>query len=158
MNVLSVFRETSMAGITALLSSLLLQASNGHDPAGIDSSSLPRNFLSTAHAVLYIINNVFLLSLQQTQELVTAADLRTELLYCVSFLVAFCSAKWDGGRDCEVLLRAFWSHEPWQLCRLLGRASSLALCREATVVVALVWCFCLSLILLSCFSFCGFHK
>ena len=101
-NVVGVFRETSLAGVTALLTSLLLQTSHGHDPARLDRASLPRNFLATAHAVLFIVNNVFLLALEDAQALVTAVDLRTEVLYCTSFLVAFCAAQWGDGMDHEV--------------------------------------------------------
>jgi hypothetical protein len=100
-NVLAMCRETSFAGVTALLSSLLLQCSSGHAPVALSAASLPCRFLATAHAALTALNNVFLLSLEQAQELVAAGDLRTELLFCVSSLVAFCTEQWGDGSDCE---------------------------------------------------------
>ena len=126
LNVVTMCRETSLASVTALLSSLLLQSACGHHHNHRDTSShdghvcaasptphsdaLPPRFLATAHAALTIVNNVFLLSLEQAQDLVAAADLRTELLYCASSLVAFCTEHWNNGSNVEV------RHTPAPFC------------------------------------------
>ena len=94
-NVVNAFRDTSLVGITSLLASLLLHTCPAHDPARVPLAALPPRLLATAHAVLRTINGVFALSRADMQALLGAADLRTELLYCVSFLVAFCAAHWS---------------------------------------------------------------
>jgi hypothetical protein len=98
-NVVNNFRDTSLVGMTALLASLLLHICPCNDPATLPLAALPPQVLSTAHAVLVTTNCSFILARSDMQAILAAADLCTELLYCVSFLVAFCSAHWSPNEE-----------------------------------------------------------
>ena len=103
--MLAILRETSFGGVTAFLSSVLLQATPSHHTDAQAPQQLPRRFLPAAHAVFCIINDAFVHSREQAQDLLAARDMRTELLYCVSSVVAYCTENWGEGRDTEVGFR-----------------------------------------------------
>lgn len=137
-NTLAMLRETSFCGVTAFLSSVLLQTTPGHHASALPPPQLPRRFLPAAHAVFSIVNNAFMHSREQAQELLAERDMRTELLYCVSTVVAHCTEQWGDGTDAEVrtgrLVRLDTGHERCHLAKYVVAWCRCPTCRKCSAV------------------------
>ena len=93
-HLMSAMRDTSLVGLPSVMTAALLHASSPSS-ADINSANLPSNFIVVAESIMRVLNNCACHDLSLTQEIMTAPDLRVELVHLVSFLLTFCTSQWD---------------------------------------------------------------
>uniref|UniRef100_A0A061SCW1 S phase cyclin a-associated protein in the endoplasmic reticulum n=3 Tax=Tetraselmis sp. GSL018 TaxID=582737 RepID=A0A061SCW1_9CHLO len=86
-------KEERLAGLTSLLTNILLRASRSGSIAMADAVALPCNFLSVALMAFRTLCNALFLDVEAIQGLLRAPDLCMEVYHLVSYLLRFCLAR-----------------------------------------------------------------
>lgn len=122
-NLVTMFKDTSLVGLSALLSAFLHPAASAaprsapfHDRAAGSGSPpalmrhgrgaaalpppsaelLPAKLLPAALSAMRALNGVLLLARRDVQALLSSPDLSSELLFVLGAVVTLCTARWPG--------------------------------------------------------------
>ncbi|CAA2977538.1 Hypothetical predicted protein [Olea europaea subsp. europaea] len=117
--LLSAMSETGLVCLPSMLTAVLLQANNRLS-AEQSSYVLPSNFEEVATGVLKVLNNLALIDITFIQKTLARPDLKMEFFHLMSFLLSYCTSKWEIATDkigqllleCLVLLGYFALFHP----------------------------------------------
>ena len=99
-SLIAALRETALAGLPSLLTSVLLQTEATlripvlQDPAAA-ARALPPNFVGVASSVLRLLNATARFGPEVAQDALSSPDLRVETHHLLSFILALCASEWD---------------------------------------------------------------
>ena len=114
-SLIAALRETALAGLPSLLTSVLLQTEATlrtpvlADPAAA-ARALPPNFVGVASSVLRLLNATARFGPTVAQDALSSPDLRVETHHLLSFILALCISEWDSavanGAEAEKKVKA----------------------------------------------------